>query len=49
MPIGFIPLDELHKRKLQPGESLSLFVYDLKRLLIQAMPDIDINFCFTNF
>ena len=43
MPIGFIPLDEFHKRKLQPGESLSLFVYDLKRLLIQAMPDIDID------
>ena len=43
MPIGFIPLDEFHKRKLQPVESLSLFVYDLKRLLIQAMPDIDID------
>ena len=43
LPIGFIPLDEFHKRKLQPGESLSLFVYDLKRLLIQAMPDIDID------
>ena len=51
MPIGLIPLDEFHKRKLQPGESLS-FVYNLNRLLIQAMPDIDINainFCFNNF
>ena len=40
LPIGFIPLDEFHKRKLQPGEPLSLFVYELKRLLLQAMPDI---------
>ena len=43
MPIVFIPLDEFHKRKLQPGESLSLFVHELKRLLLQAMPDIDTN------
>ena len=45
MPIEFIPLDKFHKRKLQPGESLLLFVYNLKRLLIQAMSDIDIDAC----
>ena len=41
MLIGFIPLDEFHKRKLLPGESPSLIVYELKRLLLQARPDID--------
>ena len=45
LPIGFIPLDEFHKCKLQSGELLSLFVYELKRLLLQAMPDIDTNAC----
>ena len=36
----FITLDEFHKRRLHPGESL-LFVYELKRLLDQAMPGMD--------
>lgn len=27
LPIGIIPLGKIHKRKLHPGESLSLFVY----------------------
>ena len=35
--IGFIPLDEFHKCKLLPRESLSLFVYELKKLLHQAI------------
>ena len=41
MPSEFITLDEFHKHKLQPGESLSLFVYELKKLLDQAMPGMD--------
>lgn len=41
MPSEFISLDEFHKRKLQLGESLSLFVYQLKRLLDHSMPCMD--------
>lgn len=36
-PMEFISLDEFHKRKLRPGEALSVFVHDLKKLLEQAM------------
>ena len=34
-------LEEFHARKLLPGESLSVFVHQLKRLLHQAMPTVD--------
>lgn len=40
-PPGFISLNEFHQRKMRLGESLSLFVHDLKKLLIQAMPNLD--------
>ena len=40
MPMSFISLDDFHKRILRPGESLSLYVHELKQLLTQAMPDI---------
>ena len=30
VPEVFVTLDEFHKRRLLPGESLSLFVYELK-------------------
>ena len=40
-PMGFATLEEFHQRKLHPGEALPLFVHDLKRLLEQAMPDLD--------
>ena len=40
-PMGFASLEEFHQRKLRPGEALPLFVHDLKRLLEQAMPDLD--------
>ncbi len=39
-PAGFVFLDEFHQRKLRPSESLSVFVYDLKRLLEQVMPEL---------
>ena len=39
-PMSFISLDDFHKRVLRPGEALSLYVYELKQLLSQAMPDI---------
>lgn len=41
MPMGFASLEEFHRRKLHPGEALPLFVYELKKLLEQAMPDVD--------
>ena len=40
MPI-FISPDEFQQRKLRPGEVLPVFVYDLKKLLAQAMPELD--------
>ena len=40
MPMSFISLDTFHKRTLRPGESLSLYVHELKQSLTQAMPDI---------
>ena len=40
MPMEFISLDEFHQRKLRPGESLSVFLHDLKKLLSGAMPGL---------
>ena len=40
MPIRFVSLADFHKRMLMPGESLSMYVHQLKQLLNQAMPDI---------
>ena len=42
-PAEFVSLDEFHLRKIRPGESLSLFLHDLKRLLDQAMPGLEAN------
>ena len=41
MPIEFVSLDGFHQRKVRPGEALSVFVHDLKKLLEQAMPGLD--------
>ena len=40
-PASFVMLDEFHRRKLLPGEVLSVFVHHLNKLLLQAMPDLD--------
>ena len=40
MPMSFISLDDFHKRVMQPGVPLSLYIHELKQLLAQAMPDI---------
>ena len=40
MPMQFVSLADFHKRLLLPGESLSMYVHQLKQLLNQAMPDI---------
>ena len=40
-PTEFVSLDDYHRRKLGPGEPISVFVYELKKLLDQAMPNLD--------
>ena len=40
-PEAFVTLDEFHRRKLRPNESVSMFAYELKKLLQQAMPGIE--------
>lgn len=41
MPMEFVSLDNFHRRMMRPGEALSVFVHDLKKLLEQAMPELD--------
>ena len=40
MPMNFVSLDDFHRRKLRPGEALSLYIHDLKKLLTHALPDV---------
>ena len=40
-PMSFVSLDDFHARRLRPAESLPVFVHSLKRLLGQAMPDVE--------
>ena len=42
-PMSFISLDNFHKCALCLGESLSLYVHELKQLLIQAMLEISVQ------
>ena len=37
-PMEFISLDKFQKRKMLPGEVISLYLHELKMLLDQAMP-----------
>ena len=37
LPTEFLTLEQFHQQKLIPGES---FLYDLKKLLQHAMPDV---------
>ena len=41
MPTGVVTLDQFHQRKLMPGELLSVFIHDVKKMLERAMPNID--------
>ena len=43
VPLPFTALEEFHACKLHPGEPLSLFMQDQKRLLQSAMPALDKN------
>jgi len=36
-PIEFVSLEEFHSHKMRPGEAITLYLYDLKCLLQQAM------------
>ena len=36
-------LDEFHLRKMHPGEAIFLLLHDLKQLLGQAMPKLEVN------
>ena len=40
-PVQFISMDDFHHHWLLLGESLSVFIHELKRLMDQAMPDAD--------
>ena len=40
-PVQFVLIDDFYHLKLLPGELLSVFVHELKRLMDQAMPDTD--------
>ena len=44
MPMAFTSLEEFHHCKLQPGESLSVYVHNLKVLIECTMPGIDATF-----
>ena len=39
-PTEFVSLEELHSRKLRPGEAVAPYLHDLNRLLKQAMPEL---------
>ena len=41
--VRFVSMDDFHHRRLLPGESLSVFSHELKRLIDQAMPTADAN------
>ena len=40
-PVKFVSLEDFHARRLLPGESLSVFVHQLKQMLTQAMPTVN--------
>ena len=40
-PQSFVSLDGFHKRRLHPGEPISVYVHELKKLLDHAMPTLD--------
>ena len=41
MPMEFISLEDFHKRTYRQGESLSVFLHDLKKYLSAAMPNLE--------
>ena len=43
VPSEFISLEEFHSQMVRPGEEVTLYLYNLKRLLPQAMPELAEN------
>ena len=41
MPVRFVSLDDFRARKLNPGESLPVFLHELKVLSRKAMLDVE--------
>jgi len=39
-PLEFVSLEEFQKRSIFPSESVGMYLYELKRLLQQAMPEL---------
>ena len=42
-PQSFVSMSDFHKRGLHPGEPISVYVHEQKKLLDQAMPELDKN------
>ena len=40
-PVRFVSLDDFRARRLNPGESLPVFLHELKQLSKKAMPDAE--------
>ena len=41
MPMNFVSLDKFHRRMLQSGEAISLYVHKLRKLLTHALPNLE--------
>ena len=41
MPTEFVTLEQFHSRKLLPGESLSVFLHELRKLLAHSMLKVE--------
>ena len=40
MPMNFMSLDNFHRRRLRPGEAITLYAHDLRKLLTHAIPGV---------
>ena len=40
LPLVFVTLEQFQKHTIFPGESIGMYLYGLKRLLRQAMPEL---------
>ena len=41
MSMTFVLLNDFHRRKLRPGEAISLYVHNLRKLLTHALPNME--------
>ena len=40
-PQSFVSMSDFYKHRLHPSEPISVYVHELKKLLDQAMPELD--------